>query len=185
MASIIFAVGMRANEFVIKFKRLEFVLTEFGTLDTLEKRSCTWCHKKFDTASDQLSHLRQCIEKYGKNTDDDWILKWSVSERWRESYRLKLDREHVDKLTSRWVKTERELVELEVKVQQRDPEVCKLEGIVSPIKGKPSTTSDTFLKNSKKLKKKQLSSIVIHRHPSSSTVIHRHSAFTGLAAPVD
>ena len=100
MASIIFAVGMRANAFVIKFKRLEFALTEFGTLDTLEKRPCAWCHKKFDTASDQQSHMRQCTEKYGKNTDDDWILKWSVGERWRESYRLKRDREHVDKLTS-------------------------------------------------------------------------------------
>jgi uncharacterized protein YjhX (UPF0386 family) len=148
MASIILAVGMRANKFVIKFKRLEFALTEFGTLDTLEKRPCAWCHKKFDTASDQLSHMRQCTEKYGKNTDDDWILKWSVGERWRESYRLKRDREHVDKLTSQWVKTECELVKLEVKVQQRDPEVCKLEGIVSPIKGKPSTASDTCTTNS-------------------------------------
>ena len=148
MASIIFAVGMRANAFVIKFKRLEFALTEFGTLDTLEKRPCAWCHKKFDTASDQQRHMRQCTEKYGKNTGDDWILKWSVGERWRESYRLKGDRERVDKLTSQWVKTERELMELEVKVQQRNPEVCKLEGIVSPIKATPSTTSDTCTTNS-------------------------------------
>ena len=40
MVSIIFAVGTRAHTFVIKFKRLEFVLTESGMLDVLEKRLC-------------------------------------------------------------------------------------------------------------------------------------------------
>lgn len=39
-------------------------------------------------------------------------------------------------------------MKLEVKVQQRNPEVCKLEGIVSPIKSKPSKTSDMCTTNS-------------------------------------
>ena len=50
-----------------------------------------------------------------------------------ESYRLKGDRERVNKLQSQWVQTERELMELEVKVQHRNPEVCKSGGIMSPI----------------------------------------------------
>ena len=147
MASIIFAVGMRAHAFVIKFKRLEFALTASGKPDVLEKRPCAWCHKKFDTALEQQSHMLQCSEMYGKNIDDAWIRKWSVDERWRESYRLKRDRERVNKLQSQWVQTERELMELEVKVQHRNPEVCKSGGIMSPIKARPSTTSDTRTTN--------------------------------------
>ena len=91
MASIILAVGMRAHAFVIKFKRLEFALTELGSLDVLEKRP--WCHKTFDAAFEQQRHMLQCSEKHGKNVDDAWIREWSVGERWRESYRLKRDRE--------------------------------------------------------------------------------------------
>ena len=45
MVSIVFAVGTRARTFVIKFKRLEFGLTESGMLDVLEKCPCAWCHK--------------------------------------------------------------------------------------------------------------------------------------------
>lgn len=152
MASIIFAVGMRANAFVIKFKRLEFALTASGSLDVLEKHPCAWCHKKFDKAFEQQRHMLQCSEKYGKNIDDDWICEWSVGERWRESYRLKRDRERVNKLQSQWLQTERELMELEVKVQHRNPEVCKSGGIMSPIKVRPSTTSDTRTTNTELLR---------------------------------
>jgi hypothetical protein len=38
-------------------------------------------------------------------------------------------------------------MELEVKVQHRNPEVCKSGGIMSPIKARPSTTSDTRTTN--------------------------------------
>ena len=40
-------------------------------------------------------------------------------------------------------------MELEVKVQHRNPEVCKSGGIMSPIKARPSTTSDTRTTNTK------------------------------------
>ena len=53
----------------------------------------------------------------------------------------------MNKLQSQWVQTERELMELEVKVQHRNPEVCKSGGIMSPIKARPSTTSDTRTTN--------------------------------------
>ena len=135
MASIIFAVGMRAHAFVIKFKRLEFALTEKGSLDVLEKRPCAWCPKK-RTAFEQQRHMLQCTNR--KNIDDAWIRQWSVGERWRESYRLK-GPILVNKLLGY---SERELMELEVKVQHRNPEVCKSGGIMSLIKAR-STTPDT------------------------------------------
>ena len=44
MVSIIFAVGMRVHAFVIKFKRLEFALTEKGSL-TYSRNATARCHK--------------------------------------------------------------------------------------------------------------------------------------------
>ena len=140
---------MRAHAFV-KFKRSEFALTESRTLDVLEKRPCAWCHKKFDAVKASnltRKHMLRCTEKYGKNIDDAWIREWSVGERWREGYRLKRDRERVNKLQSQWVQTERELMELEVNAQHQNPEVCKSGGIMSPIKARPSSASDTRTTN--------------------------------------
>tara|TARA_Y100001954_G_C15623854_1_gene509173 strand:+ start:182 stop:733 length:552 start_codon:yes stop_codon:yes gene_type:complete len=76
--------------------------------------------------------MLQGTEKHRKNIDYAWIREWSVGERWRESYRLKHDRERVNKLQSQWVQIERELIELVVKVQHWNPEVFTNQEVSCP-----------------------------------------------------
>lgn len=58
MASIVICISRRANDFVIRFKILEFATTSLGALHVLEKRPCAWCIGKFDTTSEQLEHMQ-------------------------------------------------------------------------------------------------------------------------------
>ena len=69
MASIIFAVGMRAHAFVIKFQRLEFV-DRVGFLSVSAP-----CRGVAKNLTRHLSNrgMLQCSEKHGKNVDDGWI----------------------------------------------------------------------------------------------------------------
>ena len=143
MSSIIFHIGLRANAFVLKFKRLEFDVTESGELRIVEKRPCAWCASKLDSTAEQHEHMKACVEKYGANTSETWIEKWCVGERWRESFRLKMDRERVNKLQSQWVQSEKKLVRLEMDVHDRKPDICGPGSIVSPIKPRLPKQSDT------------------------------------------